>query len=161
MAHKLPDLLIYLVEMPSGINNNKPNDDIKLYFEGVTECLNDEEKNKYTCVGEITNLFSLLYKKTVNDLQNYSSGHFSNNHVLLDVLILYKKYYELDDNGVYGANLLSSYQTLAFSIFKLFSLFSNITVILPSVFDPSHKVNQLLKFLLDKNLIQVQCLAPS
>lgn len=70
-------------------------DDAQPFFiQGLMESLQDNTKNKLACFLELKREQTMLIEKIKNDLLTKRTGNFYRNHVLLDVLGLYKSYRE-------------------------------------------------------------------
>ncbi|ACI47445.1 P18 [Spodoptera eridania nucleopolyhedrovirus] len=149
-------IYLYLVDMPEGVNNDKPDDNDVVYFEGIIESVDDGSCDKLSLLAEIKKAESLLMRKTYNDLLEHNNGNYCKNHVLIDVLLMYKTYVELVDDSAFGVNILKYCVDQLTYIFKLFRIQSRIIIVLPSHINwEEDYLSALLKHLLHNSIIEI------
>ncbi|QED40603.1 P18 [Chrysodeixis includens nucleopolyhedrovirus] len=149
-------IYLYLCDMPEGVHNDKADDENVIYFEGIIECFNDEDNDKFCFFSELKKEEALFMKKTFQDLIEHSNGTYCKNHVLIDALIMYKTYAELVDESAFGVNILNYCVDFLTNIFKLFRLQSRIVVIIPTNVDwQQDNLSVLLKHLEDLTIIEI------
>lgn len=142
--------------MPEGVNNDKPDDNDVVYFEGIIESVDDGSCDKLSLLAEIKKAESLLMRKTYNDLLEHNNGNYCKNHVLIDVLLMYKTYVELVDDSAFGVNILKYCVDQLTYIFKLFRIQSRIIIVLPSHINwEEDYLSALLKHLLHNSIIEI------
>lgn len=159
MTATSPTCVLYLCDMPSGMQNGKPDDNNPIYFEGVTESLDVESGcDRYSLLAEHLKLEALFIGKLYYDLLHYNSGNYCRNHVLIDALRKYKTYVDLVDNSAFGVNVLDSCVQTIVHYFKMFKLQSRIVVMLPQALDwEKDNLSALLKRLLELDIIEIHC----
>ncbi|QWO71625.1 AC93-like protein [Orgyia pseudotsugata single capsid nuclopolyhedrovirus] len=149
-------IVLYLCDMPAGIQNEKPIDENVLYFDGVVECLEDKTTSMYSLFAEMLRQKALLIKKMWCDLVEYNNGTYCKNHVLIDALVMYKTYVELVDESAFGNNIFEYCTELAANLFKVFRLQSKIVVVLsPDVNFEQDNLSAFLKHLLQLSIIEI------
>ncbi|AAM09203.1 hypothetical protein [Mamestra configurata nucleopolyhedrovirus A] len=149
-------ICLYLSDMPEGVQNDKPDDNDVIYFEGIIECIDDESCHKTSFFSELKKEEALFMKKTFSDLLEHNNGNYCKNHVLIDALIMYKTYVELVDESAFGVNTLNSCVEYLTYLFKLFRLQSRIVIVVPSHVDwQQDSLSALLKHLLNNSIIEI------
>jgi Protein of unknown function (DUF682) len=149
-------IYLYLSDMPPGVNNDKPEEDNVIYFEGIIESVDDQSCDKLSLLAELKKEEALFMKKTFNDLLEHTHGCYCKNHVLIDALLMYKTYAELVDESAFGVNIVESCAQYITHIFKLFRLQSRIIVVLPTHVDwQQDNLSVLLKYLLNLSIIEI------
>ncbi|AUV65351.1 hypothetical protein [Alphabaculovirus myunipunctae] len=149
-------IFLHVADMPKDVNNDKPNDDDVLYFEGIIECIDDEQCDKFSIVSEMKKEEALIIKKTLKDLLEHNNGNYCKNHVLIDVLIMYKTYVELVDESAFGVNLLKSCVDIVTNLFKLFRLQSRVVIVVPSRASwQQDSLSTLFNHLLNHSIIEI------
>ncbi|QEI03614.1 P18 [Rachiplusia nu nucleopolyhedrovirus] len=149
-------IFLYLSDMPEGLHNDKADDENVIYFEGIIECFNDEENDKFCFFSELKKEEALFMKKTFQDLIEHNNGRYCKNHVLIDALIMYKTYAELVDESAFGVNILHYCVDFLTHIFKLFRLQSRIVVVIPPNINwHQDNLSELLKHLERSTIIEV------
>ncbi|ACF05359.1 hypothetical protein [Adoxophyes orana nucleopolyhedrovirus] len=147
---------LFLQNMPAGIQNDKLDDENVIYFDGVIECIEDQQTDKFCALAECEKIKALLMQKILIDLVENSNGNYCKNHVLIDLLLMYKTYIELVDESAFGINFLESCFLYITSVFKLFRTQSRIVLILPSNINwEQDNLSALLKHLLQFSLIEI------
>ncbi|QNV47883.1 p18 [Alphabaculovirus altersperidaniae] len=149
-------IYLYLIDMPEGVNNDKPNDDDVIYFGGIIECVDDESCDKFSLLSELKKEEALFMRKTFNDLLEHNNGNYCKNHVLIDALLMYKTYVELVDDSAFGVNILNYCVEHLTNLFKLFRTQSRIIIVLPSHINwEEDNLSALLKHLLHNSIIEI------
>ncbi|ABY65807.1 hypothetical protein [Orgyia leucostigma nucleopolyhedrovirus] len=149
-------ILLYLCDLPAGVQNDKPVDDHTLYFESVVECIEDETTSKCSVFAEMERQKALFMTKTLYDLIEHNNGTYCKNHVLIDALLMYKTYVELVDDSAFGNNIFKSCTDFVTSLFKVFRLQSKIVIVLPpNVNFEQDNLSALLKHLLQLSIIEI------
>lgn len=149
-------IYLYLVDMPEGVNNDKPDDNDVVYFGGIIECVDEEACDKFSLLSEIKKEEALFMRKTFNDLLEHNNGNYCKNHVLIDALLMYKTYVELVDDSAFGVNILNYCVEYLTNLFKLFRTQSRIIIVLPSHINwEEDNLSALLKHLLHNSIIEI------
>lgn len=134
---------------PNFACNDEGDECAELYIQGIVEALNDNAKDKLACFLEIKREEVLLFEKFSRDLRNNTEGSFYRNHVLLDALVMYKKYsVEFGDDSAFGRELVKLSLELVCSLFETFSCAADkIVVYVESDSNPEDEFNVLLRYL--------------
>ncbi|ACZ63563.1 PrGVORF77 [Pieris rapae granulovirus Wuhan] len=109
-------------------------DKSNFFLQGVLEALQDNTKSKFACFLELKREQNLLLEKLKHDLINNNNGNFYRNHVLLDVLNLYKLYCEefTEEETAFDGEVIKLCYNMVLVLFELFSCTTNIVVFVKS-----------------------------
>nr|ANY57594.1 PlxyGVORF75 protein [Plutella xylostella granulovirus] len=133
------------------LNNSRD----EFLIQGVIESI--KEKDNYACFLELKKEQLFLLKKLANNLLNDAAGNYFKNHVLLDVLDLYKKYItEYGSSSAFGKDCVNLCMEIVYTTYELFSCTTTIIVFIDTTADPADDIIALLQFLNDCNLIKLQ-----
>jgi|WetSurMetagenome_2_1015567.scaffolds.fasta_scaffold18666_3 hypothetical protein len=143
---------------PNFVCDDEGADCVELYIQGIVEALNDNAKDKLACFLEIKREEVLLFEKFSRDLRNGTEGSFYRNHVLLDALVMYKKYsVEFGDDSAFGRELVKLSLDLVCSLYETFSCaVDKIVIYVESDTNPEDEFNVLLRYLESCKYIQLE-----
>lgn len=130
----------------------------ELYIQGIVESLNDDTKDKLACFLEIKREEVLLFEKFGRDLRNNIEGSFYRNHVLLDALVMFKKYsVEFGDDSAFGREVVKLSLDLVCGLYETFSCAANkIVVYVESDSSPEDEFSVLLRYLESCKYIELE-----
>ncbi|AKN80808.1 P18 [Diatraea saccharalis granulovirus] len=116
------DSLSLYTYKPSGANN-VVDEETPLFIQGIIESINDRTKSKMACFLEMKREQMLIFERLKNDLLNKRSGDFYRNHILLDMLSLYKTYSVefSDETSSFDREVLKVCADMTYFAFELFS----------------------------------------
>ncbi|QBQ01634.1 p18 [Hyphantria cunea granulovirus] len=98
-----------------------------------------------------------LMQKLSRDLIERTDGNYYRNHVLLDVLDIYKKYVDQFGNGsAFGTDCIELCHKLALTLFELFACATKIVVFMEVDRDPNDVLTMLLQHLADCDLVVLE-----
>ncbi|AER41513.1 P18 [Epinotia aporema granulovirus] len=126
-------------------------------IQGLSEALQDDTKSKLACFLELKREEVVLIKKVHDNLLNKCNGDYYKNHVLLDVLVLYKKYSEeYGDDTAFGQECVSLSRELVISAFSLFNNATDIVVFVESRSDSDDVINLILLEMHDLGILKLE-----
>lgn len=142
---------------PNILCNDESDDHSEMYIQGIVESLVDTSKDKLACFLELKREEVVLFEKFSKDLQNSIEGNYYRNHVLLDVLVMYKKYNsEFGDDSAFGREVVKLSLDLVCSLYETFSCATKIVVFVESNVNPQDDFYVLLRYLTSCKYIQLE-----
>lgn len=152
-------IVLYLCQAPATaslyVSADTDADEPIIYFENITECLTDDECDKFTYFAELKQEQALFMKKVYKHLVLKNEGAFNKHHVLFDAMIMYKTYVHLVDESAFGSNVINYCEQFITAIFEIFTLSSKIVVAVPVNWE-NDNLSVLLKHLHNLNLIGIE-----
>ncbi|AMF83826.1 p18 [Cnaphalocrocis medinalis granulovirus] len=143
------------------LNNTLCNDDMldkfNFHIQGKLESLQDDTKSKFACFLELKREQNSLLKKLNKDLLHHNNGNYYANHVLLDVLNMYKEYVEMfaDEESAFDLEIVALCKDTVFVLFELFNNVNNIVVFVKSYANQHNILTKLLNELKMKHLVTI------
>ncbi|ABQ52025.1 hypothetical protein SlGVgp082 [Spodoptera litura granulovirus] len=135
-------------------NNNKEEENAEIMVQGVIEAI--DSKDNHACFVELKKEQSLIMRKQNHDFANHCTGHFFRNHVLLDVLVLYKKYVqEFGNTSAFGKECVNACLDIVCCMYELFSFIADINVYVRADTDPDDDLFILLTYLQSSEYITI------
>ncbi|AAS82656.1 ORF82 [Agrotis segetum granulovirus] len=120
----------------------------EMYIQGIVEAVENQSCDKLACFLELKKEQVLLLKRLSDHILNRTSGNYFRNHVLLDVLVMYKKYNEeFGEDTAFGNECAQLCLEIVQLMYELFSCTTNIVVLIESEADPEDEINLLLAHL--------------
>lgn len=142
---------------PNVLCDDENDDRSELYIQGIVEAFTDNNKDKLACFLEIKREEVLLFERFSKNLQHNTTGHYYRNHVLLDVLVMYKKYIvEFGDESAFGREVVKLCLDLVCSLYETFSCITDIVVFVEGNINTEDDFYVLLNYLSNCNYIKLQ-----
>ncbi|AQQ80361.1 P18 [Betabaculovirus altermyunipunctae] len=142
---------------PTNVSNDSVDDEVEFMMQGLLECLDSDTADKHACFLELKREQALLMQKVTNDFKNHLQGTYFRNHVLLDALVLYRKYVtEFGDSSAFGQECVSLCVDIVYSVYELFGCASDIVVNVKQGTNTDDVVYLLLKGLSSDNIVSIE-----
>lgn len=142
---------------PTNVSNDSVEDDVEFMLQGLVESLDSDNTDKHACFLELKREQTLLLQKMSNDFRYHLQGTYYRNHVLLDVLVMYKKYVdEFADASAFGRECVAMCVEIVYSVFEMFTCASEIVVNVQQGINTNDTVYVLLEGLQSSSLVRIQ-----